>query len=81
MSILSVKIAAKLSGVDFAVKTAAISRLGAEHGRLRRQRGAAAKSGAPRGTVWRREITGNAARSGAASVSRRRGIIKTAAML
>ena len=35
MSILSVKITAKLSGVDFAVKTAVISRLGAEHGRLR----------------------------------------------
>lgn len=81
MSILSVKITAKLSGVDFAVKTAVISRLGAEHGRLRRPRGAAAKSGAPRGTAVARETAESAARSGAASVSRRRDIIKTAAML
>ena len=57
MSILSVKITAKLSGVGFAVKTASISRLGAERGRLRRPRGATAKSGA-------RCRTGRGARSG-----------------
>lgn len=82
MSILSVKIAAKLSGAVFAVKTAAISRLGAERGRLRRPRGAAAKSGAL-GGMGRGARSGGERRAfrGAASASRRGGIIRTAAML
>ena len=82
MSILSVKIAAKLSGAASASGSRHNFPPGAERVRLRRPRGAAAKSGARGERAGAREAAESGARSaGRLRFAPQRSIIGTAAML